>query len=421
MEIPGCQCPATDCSSSPFTTGCEVLSAISLQTDNNSNNVCDTFSSDPFQSQYGPSAPLINEGLGRGIYYPSAPIAIQFGTGTCQTAQQEMNSCPTSPLTQGRIQTQFVSGRQCGMMTITPPPSDPTKLVTFRISAVCSSWYNGQEIDSGYDDSLLVYVQQKRGELTNLCETQVIQDGINGVPFEPRLSSQDWIHVSDQERYMCFDGGFHTKLGKNWYIMITSFGNEPCHGPNPYTDAPTVVQSSSPSRMESHAPSVLSPSPSLMETKSPTVSPAIVSSNAPSSSSPTVAPVSFVDHPKPTTSPSETLTSSPSLTSTLSTTALPTSNIKEEGSTTTIFIDPKANPILAFGVSAFLIFIVAAIGFVVYKKKSKKRKETTRLAKYDELQQDVCVIYDQAISDGIEIEPSPRKMTRGKMVEYGEI
>ena len=421
MEVPGCQCPSTDCIASPFTTGCEVLSAISLQTDDNSNQVCDAFSSDAFQTQYGPSAPLIDQGLGRGLYYTSASIAVQFGTGTCQAAQEEMNSCPTSPLTQGRIQTQVVSGRQCGMMTITPPSSDPTKLVTFRISAVCSSWYNSQDIDSGYDDSLLVYVQQKKGEMTNLCEKQVIQDGINGIPFEPRLSSNDWIHVSDQERYMCFDGGFHNKLGKSWYIMITSFGNEPCHGPNPYTDAPTVFKSASPSQVKSYAPSALTASPSFIETKSPTVSPTKVSSNAPTSNSPTKAPVSFVDHPKSTASPSETMTLSPSFTATVSTTALPTTTGKEEESTTTIFIDPKSNPILAFGVSAFLIFIVAAIGVVVWKKKSKKRQETTRLAKYDELQQDVCVIYDQAISDGIEIETSPRKMNRGKMVEYGEI
>lgn len=398
--IPGCNCPISSCQANGEGTtsgACKILSVLPPTITPSSGPTCDAFESWKFRKEYSLAAPILNKpdvyGDVKGTYYPAAPISIQWGKGTCAQAIEEQNTCPSTKLDHGSFYSENVQEGQCRMMLIHAPIHYMN--LHFRVTATCESWYKPQEINKGAEDQLVVYVQQHKGP-TELAENLCVAENV--VNLETRLTSEDWVYPStfnNQERYMCFDGGYHKHLQSNWFIMLNSFGNEPCKGPGEDTasptKSPTLAPTSSPTKQPSSAPVT-----NVVVTDAPVVT----STSAPVPVSTTLAPV-----PLPTTFAPAPVPTTPTGSSTFESDSL-TGNLNGAN----VALAPASSTGLTIGLSCAILALVAVVALLLWKKKSNGATTTTAAAAatlaacYDLNENNVCMDMQE---DGIELEVAP--------------
>ena len=185
---------------------------------------------------------------------------------------------------------------------------------------------------------------------------------------------------------MCFDGGYHKHLQSNWFIMLNSFGNEPCNGPGEDTasptKSPTLGPTSSPTKQTTPAPVT-----NVVVTDAPVVT----STSAPAPLPTTLAPV-----PLPTTPTSSSTFESDSLTGNLN--------------GANVALAPASSTGLTIGLSCAILALVAVVALLLWKKKNNgaataAAAATATLAACDDLNENnVCMDMQE---DGIELEVAP--------------
>ena len=127
----------------------------------------------------------------------------------------------------------LVHPSSCFMFTYTLPDTD----TMLRITPTCASRFD-DNITTGYDDSLLLYVVMG-GEDEFLCDADV------AARYTPVLTSEDWIEPISGRRYMCYE---FVDEGQAYSVLTMSLGNAPCDGPKPQpTPSPTPFSPPSPS------------------------------------------------------------------------------------------------------------------------------------------------------------------------------
>lgn len=396
--IPGCNCPISSCNANGEGTtsgACKILSVLPPSITPSSGPTCDAFETWRFRKQYAEPASILDKpdvyGDVKGKYYQAAPIGIQWGKGTCAQAIEEQNTCPTSTLDHGSFYSENVQEGQCRMMLIHAPIH--TVNLHFRVTATCESWYSPEKVSTGSEDQLVVYVQQHKGE-ENLAENLCVKENVVG--FETRLTSEDWVYPSlnNEERYMCYDGGYHKHLQSNWFIMLTSFGNEPCKGPGEDTVAPTKSPTLTPTSSPTKAPTP-APVPDVVVTDAPIVA----STSAPV---PVPVPATFAPVPLPTTSAPVPVPTSPTDSNTFESDSL-SGNLNGAN----VALASTSSTGLAIGLSCAILALVAVVALLLWKKKKTgaDTAATATLAACDDLNEnDVCMDMQE---DGIEMEVAP--------------
>ena len=237
---------------------------------NQSVPVCDALDADPtFQQTFGKNATPYywwSGGQRAGPYSPNGFLPIYVFQSTCSDAFEYQDSCGAIPVTEGDAAGASLKGKpiemlqqryesrtngtdnvtegdatdgsnnigagygvvdpgMCSMATYTLPKTF-TKL---RVTPTCASRFD-DNITTGYEDSLLLYVVPGGDDDGFLCDADV------AAGYTPALTSEDWIEPITGRRYMCYE---FVDGGQPYSVLTMSLGNAPCDGPEPVTEPPS--------------------------------------------------------------------------------------------------------------------------------------------------------------------------------------